>query len=61
MPWGDWQFWLVTIASFGAILLLLRPFLIRTLSPRGRKHSKRANLTLEGRQVDQSRRSSRHD
>ncbi|MDP7070395.1 MAG: hypothetical protein QF561_03490 [Phycisphaerales bacterium] len=61
MPWGDWQFWVVTVASLAALLLILRPLLVQTFSRRGGQGPKRANLTLEGRQVDQSRRSSRHE
>lgn len=29
MPWHDWQFWIVTLATLGAAALLLRQFLPR--------------------------------
>ncbi len=41
MPWGDWQFWLVSIAAVLAVGAL-----IRVLLPR-RKTGKRATLTID--------------
>jgi hypothetical protein len=41
MPWGDWQFWLVTAAA-----ALATGALIRVLIPR-RKTRRRATLTIE--------------
>ena len=42
MPWGDWQFWIVTLAALGAVL-----WLIRMLYPK-KKRSVRADLTVHG-------------
>lgn len=41
MPWGDWQFWCVTIAA-----LLAAAALIRVLIPR-RRTRQRTALTIE--------------
>ncbi|MDX1998520.1 MAG: hypothetical protein SF066_12450 [Thermoanaerobaculia bacterium] len=29
VPWGDWQFWVVTAVALGGLLALLRPLLPR--------------------------------
>lgn len=42
MPWGDWQFWLVTAAALLAVI-----FAVRTLFPR-RKDKVKATLTIAG-------------
>lgn len=39
MPWGDWQFWVVSIAAVGALWVL-----VRALVPR--KRPKRTPLTI---------------
>lgn len=45
MPWGDWQFWIVTLAMLAALLVLAR--CVRPLWRLGRKPpSKRAALTV---------------
>ncbi|MCH2132192.1 MAG: hypothetical protein MK116_00430 [Phycisphaerales bacterium] len=54
---GDWQFWVVTVLAAGAALVLLRPLFSRLKTGRTARSS-RASLTVEGRQVRQSRRSS---
>lgn len=41
MPWGDWQFWLVTLAATLAVGAL-----IRVIVPR-RRSRQRAELTIE--------------
>lgn len=44
MPWGDWQFWVVTlIAALGLYAL------VRVVLPK-RKATKRTTLTIEGRE-----------
>ncbi len=43
MPWGDWQFWVVTVLFLGAIWLIARPFL-----PGRRVRSRRVGLTISG-------------
>lgn len=40
MPWGDWQFWVVTLAAIASIVLAAR-----VLIPRKQK-SKRTTLTV---------------
>ena len=44
MPFGDWQFWLVTLAAVGAVWML-----VRVLIPR--KRGKRTELTVGGESV----------
>ena len=34
LPWGDWQFWTVTLLAVGALGFFLRPFFSRRRSPR---------------------------
>lgn len=42
MPWGDWQFWIVTIAAIVSVTLAAR-----TLIPRkSRSQTKRTALTV---------------
>lgn len=41
MPWGDWQFWLVTLAATGGVVLFLRSVL-----PRKKKRRTRTQLTI---------------
>ncbi len=44
MPWGDWQFWVVTlIAALGLYAL------VRVIKPK-RRSKKRTSLTIEGRE-----------
>lgn len=47
MPWGDWQFWVVTGAAVCAGAWLLRGFIpgLKKKRPKG----KRATLTIGGR------------
>ncbi len=49
MPWGDWQFWLVTLAAAAAVCML-----VRVLIPR--KRGKRTELTVGGEGVGRRRR-----
>lgn len=42
MPWGDWQFWVVTLAAVLALVWLVRLF-----KPK-KKRSVRTNLTING-------------
>ena len=45
MPFGDWQFWLVTLVALAGLAFVVRPFL-----PRKRKSSgRRVSLTIERR------------
>jgi hypothetical protein len=44
MPWGDWQFYVVTAAALWGLWALARAIL-----PKRRKRKKRAELTIEGR------------
>jgi hypothetical protein len=44
MPWGDWQFWVVTAAAVGGLIALWR-----TVVPRRRPAPKRTELTIGGR------------
>ncbi|MHC4948794.1 MAG: hypothetical protein ACYTG1_11115 [Planctomycetota bacterium] len=48
MPWGDWQFWVVTVLAVGAGWLGVRPF----LPGRGRGRGRRVDLTVGGRSLD---------
>lgn len=50
MPWGDWQFWVVTAMAIGAGILVIRPMLPKRFrrAPKGI----RAQLTLKGRKID---------
>ena len=41
MPWGDWQFWLVTVLALGAAMLLAR-----AMVPRKKARPKRTGLTI---------------
>jgi hypothetical protein len=34
LPWGDWQFWAVTLLAVGALALFLRPYFSRRRIPR---------------------------
>lgn len=52
MPWGDWQFWIVTIAAAVTVFLMLRPVL---RSRSGKQKGTRARLTLDGRTIDRHR------
>lgn len=52
MPWGDWQFWIVTIAAAVTAFLMLRPVL---RSRSGKQKGTRARLTLDGRTIDRHR------
>ena len=49
MPWGDWQFWLVTLAAIAAAWTLWR-----ALVPR--KRGKRTELTVGGASPRRTRR-----
>ena len=42
MPWGDWQFWVVTALFIAAMYFVIRPFL-----PRRRARSTRVSLTID--------------
>lgn len=48
MPFGDWQFWLVTLAAAGALWML-----VRVLIPR--KQGKRTGLTIGGAPINRRR------
>lgn len=61
MPTGDWQFWIVTILAIAAAVVMLRPILSRVTRRGSKRRSTRASLTIEGRQVGRSRRSSTRD
>jgi len=55
MPFGDWQFWVVTILALGALGYLLRNILpVPFFSKRAKrkKHESRATLTVGGKRVD---------
>lgn len=41
MPWSDWQFWVVTLAAAGGLVLLAR-----AVVPRKKKRSARTRLTI---------------
>ncbi|MEL6739202.1 MAG: hypothetical protein AAFP26_00950 [Planctomycetota bacterium] len=43
MPWGDWQFWLVTLAAIGGLALIVRAVLPK------RKRGKKTSLTISAR------------
>lgn len=43
MPWGDWQFWVVSAGALAGLVALFR-----AVRPRPRKKT-RATLTIEGR------------
>lgn len=49
MPWGDWQFWVVTLAAVVAVWMLFR-----VLIPP--KRGKRTELTIGGEAVSRRRR-----
>lgn len=51
MPWGDWQFWVVSAAAIIALTMLLRPFFPLILG-RGRTRGSRTQLTVKGSRVD---------
>lgn len=54
MPFGDWQFWIVTLLALGALGYLLRNILpIPFFSKRAKrkKHESRATLTVGGKRV----------
>ncbi|MEQ9095542.1 MAG: hypothetical protein RIE32_04700 [Phycisphaerales bacterium] len=40
MPWGDWQFWVVTLAAAGAIAVM-----VRAVRP-AKRPKKRTGLTI---------------
>lgn len=42
MPWGDWQFWVVTLAAVGGVVALARVLLPK------RKKGVRTTLTVGG-------------
>ena len=58
MPINDWQFWVVSLLALGAAVVMLKPVLARVARRGSRQASTRASLTIEGRQVGRSRRSS---
>lgn len=41
MPWGDWQFWLVTLAAAGGLWLV-----VRQLRPAKKRRQVRTGLTV---------------
>ena len=47
MPLGDWQFWVVTIIAFGALLVM-----IRVLMPARKPRSKKTQLTVRGERIE---------
>lgn len=53
MPWGDWQFWIVTVAALGAAAWLLRGWLPSVRS--AKRTQRRATLTIGGKPVDRSK------
>ncbi|HYE61858.1 MAG TPA: hypothetical protein VD997_07655 [Phycisphaerales bacterium] len=49
MPWGDWQFWVVTAVAACALV-----FVVREVLPFGwkrKKKGKAASLTVEGKAI----------
>ena len=48
MPWGDWQFWVVTLAAAGGLWVLARQF-----RP-ARKEQSRTKLTISAKKRDSS-------
>lgn len=44
MPWGDWQFWLVTVLAIVGLWMVVKPLLPKRRRSGGRKVS----LTIEG-------------
>lgn len=54
MPFGDWQFWVVTALALIAAGYLLRnviPVPVLSRRARRRKHESRATLTVGGKRV----------
>lgn len=49
MPWGDWQFWVVTVAAIVAVGVVAR-----TLRP-AKRPQKRAGLTISAGRAAQKR------
>ena len=47
LPWGDWQFWVVTLLAIAAAWWLVRPF-IPSKRRREKRGERRASLTIEG-------------
>ena len=49
MPYGDWQFWIVTLIMLAALWWVIKPLL-----PQRKPTRRRAALTIEGHDVDRS-------
>jgi len=49
LPWGDWQFWVVTFAAVAAMALLARRVFPRRKG-KGRGPTRKVSLTIEGKQ-----------
>jgi hypothetical protein len=46
MPWGDWQFWVVTAAAVAGLLVVATPFVAKR-----RRRGPRVELTVDRRPV----------
>lgn len=50
MPWGDWQFWVATVAAAAALAFVVRPLLPRRRGqgPSASARPRRTELTIRG-------------
>lgn len=47
MPWGDWQFWVVTASALAGLLVIVTPLVAK----RRRARHRRVELTVDRRPV----------